>query len=207
MTNAELSILSLVAERPRHGYEIEQVIEERGMRDWTEIGFSSIYYLLKKMEKEGLVAGRLEEAARGPARKVYAATEAGYEALGAGLLDVLSVPRPCRSPLQLGLANLPAVPPDEAVAALGQYQEALAENVEYLRARREDQQPLPYFVDAMFDLSLTLLEAEKEWIAGFKKQVENLSPEPGQRPGESEVSRPGLPVLPRTGSPVSEFLE
>jgi DNA-binding PadR family transcriptional regulator len=43
MTNAELAILSLVAEQPRHGYEIEQVIEEREMREWTEIGFSSIY--------------------------------------------------------------------------------------------------------------------------------------------------------------------
>jgi DNA-binding PadR family transcriptional regulator len=173
MTNAELSILSLVAERPRHGYEIEQVIEERGMRDWTEIGFSSIYYLLKKLEKEGLVAGRLEEAARGPARKVYAATEAGYKALVSGLLDVLSVPRPSRSPLQLGLANLPAVPPTEAVAALGRYQDALAQKREYLRVRREEQQPLPYFVDAMFDLSLTLIEAEQAWIAGFIDQIEN----------------------------------
>ena len=54
MTNAELAILSLVAEEPRHGYDIEQVIEARGMRDWTEIGFSSIYYLLKKLEKSGL---------------------------------------------------------------------------------------------------------------------------------------------------------
>ena len=116
MTNAELSILSLVAERPRHGYEIENIIEERGMRDWTEIGFSSIYYLLKKLEKEGLLAGRLEEAARGPARKVYSATQAGYEALRAGLLDALSVPRPRLSPLQLGLANLPGIPPAEASA-------------------------------------------------------------------------------------------
>jgi DNA-binding PadR family transcriptional regulator len=47
--------LTLVAERPRHGYEIERVIEERGMREWTEIGFSSIYYLLKKLEREGLI--------------------------------------------------------------------------------------------------------------------------------------------------------
>ena len=51
MTNAELAILSLIGESPRHGYEIEQVIEARGMREWTEIGFSSIYYLLKKLEK------------------------------------------------------------------------------------------------------------------------------------------------------------
>ena len=44
MTNAELAVLSLVVEAPRHGYEIEQAIAERGMREWTEIGFSSIYY-------------------------------------------------------------------------------------------------------------------------------------------------------------------
>ena len=45
MTNAEFAILSLIFELPRHGYEIEKTIEKRGMREWTEIGFSSIYYL------------------------------------------------------------------------------------------------------------------------------------------------------------------
>ena len=59
MTNAELAILSLVAEQPRHGYEIESVIEQRGMRAWTEIGFSSIYYILKKLEKAGLIAAEI----------------------------------------------------------------------------------------------------------------------------------------------------
>jgi hypothetical protein len=37
-----LAILSLAVEKPRHGYEMEQVIEGRGMREWTEVGFSSI---------------------------------------------------------------------------------------------------------------------------------------------------------------------
>jgi DNA-binding PadR family transcriptional regulator len=55
MTNAELAVLSLIAEQPRHGYDIEQIIEARGMRDWTEIGFSSIYYLLNKLEEAGMI--------------------------------------------------------------------------------------------------------------------------------------------------------
>src|SRR4030042_1259702 len=109
MTNAELAILSLVGEQPRHGYEIEQVIEERGMRDWTEVGFSSIYYLLKKLEQEGLVEGRLEVAERGPARKVYHPTPAGWEAMHAGVLEALSVPQRAYPPLQLGLSNLPGI--------------------------------------------------------------------------------------------------
>jgi DNA-binding PadR family transcriptional regulator len=58
VTNAELAVLSLVVERPRHGYDVELTIAERGMRDWTDVGFSSIYYLLGKLEKAGLIEGR-----------------------------------------------------------------------------------------------------------------------------------------------------
>jgi len=63
MTNAELAILGLVAEAPRHGYEIEQLIENRGMRNWTEVGFSSIYYILNKLEQRSLIRSHREPAA------------------------------------------------------------------------------------------------------------------------------------------------
>jgi DNA-binding PadR family transcriptional regulator len=172
MTNAELAILSLVVEQPRHGYEIEQVIEERGMRDWTEVGFSSIYYLLKKLEREGCIAGQLQEAERGPARKVYYATPAGQEAYRAGVLDVLSVPRRWYSPLLLGLAGLPGVPRADALAALQQYREALADRRAYVQGRREQQRPLPGFIDAMFEYSVALIGAELEWVEGFIEQLE-----------------------------------
>jgi DNA-binding PadR family transcriptional regulator len=172
MTNAELAILSLVVEQPRHGYEIEQVIEERGMRDWTEVGFSSIYYLLKKLEREGFVAGQLQEAERGPARKVYRATPTGQEAYHAGVLDVLSVPRRWYSPLLLGLAGLPRVPRGEAVAALQQYREALAARRAYVQNRRERQRPLPGFIDAMFEYSVALVGAELEWVEQFIERLE-----------------------------------
>jgi DNA-binding PadR family transcriptional regulator len=172
LTNAELAILSLVTEKPRHGYEIEQVIEERGMREWTEVGFSSIYYLLKKLEKEGLVEGQLEEAERGPARKVYRPTPAGREALRNGVIEALSVPQPCYSPLQLGLANLPSIPPDEAIAAFQQYRQALTARRDYAQARWDAQKPLPYFVDAMFDHAITMANAEAKWIETFITQME-----------------------------------
>jgi DNA-binding PadR family transcriptional regulator len=172
MTNAELAILSLIAEQPCHGYEIEQVIEERGMREWTEVGFSSIYYLLKKLERKGFVVGQLEEAERGPARKVYHPTSAGREALHAGVLDALSVPRRCYPPLQLGLANLPGIPPAEALAALRKYRDALTDRLEYVQANWESKRPLPYFIDAMFDYSATMIQAEMEWISQFISRLE-----------------------------------
>ena len=41
LTDAEHLVLGLVAEMPRHGYELERVIEQRGMREWTQIGLPS----------------------------------------------------------------------------------------------------------------------------------------------------------------------
>ena len=55
LTASELTVLGLLVEHPRHGYDLERVIEQRGIRQWTDIGFSSIYYVLSKLEKRGLV--------------------------------------------------------------------------------------------------------------------------------------------------------
>lgn len=71
MTGAKLVFLNLLAESPRHGYQIEQLIAERDMRDWTILGFSSIYYVLNKLEEGSLIESRIEDTpGQGPARKV-----------------------------------------------------------------------------------------------------------------------------------------
>jgi DNA-binding PadR family transcriptional regulator len=176
MTNAELAILSLVVEQPRHGYEIEQVIEARGMRDWTEVGFSSIYYLLKKLEGEELIEGQLQEARRGPARKVYQATSTGREAYRAAVIDALAVPRRWYSALLLGLSGLPDVPLSEALAALRQYRAALVERREDVQANWDRQHPLPGFIDAMFDYSVTMIQAEITWVEEFIAKTDSNLP-------------------------------
>ena len=176
MTNAELAVLSLVAQQPRHGYQIEQVIEERGMRRWTEVGFSSIYFLLKKLEKGGFIEGRLEKTERGPARKVYHATKTGQEAFHAAIIEVLSVPQPSPRPLMLALANLPSLSTEETLAALSQYRKHLTEKMEILRTVLENKQHShPYFVDAMFELGLMVMQAELEWVEKFTKQIQERS--------------------------------
>ncbi len=172
MTNAELAILSLIVEQARHGYEIEQVIEARGMRDWTEVGFSSIYYLLKKLEKKGFIEAHLEQSAgSGPARNVYQATSVGYEAWLQATLAALSMPQTHYTSFLLGLANLPAISPDEVQQALQSYQKNLEIQLKYAQSRQEKQQPLPYFVNGMFDYSLTLLKAELDWVKEFIQQI------------------------------------
>lgn len=174
MTNAELVILSLIAEKPRHGYEIEVVIEDRGMREWTEVGFSSIYYILKKLDKAGLITGHMElPEGQGPARKVYRLTPQGHEAWRKSTIEALSTPVPYYSPFRIGLSNLPGLSTTEALGSLHSYREALAAQLEHVRERWTSQQSrLPYHVDALFDLSLTLLDAELSWVSSFIEQLE-----------------------------------
>lgn len=172
MTTAEIALLGLLAERPRHGYEIEQVIEARGMREWTDIGFSSIYYLLKKLEGVGLIRATLRGGGTGPARKVYRLTPAGGRALHAGTLEALSTPAPVHARIQVGLANLPGISPAEAATALRRYRRQLVDRLRELTAKRSSQQPLPYFVEAMFDHSLGQIQAEAAWLERFIPQLD-----------------------------------
>jgi len=173
MTNAELAILSLVLESPRHGYEIEQVIEERGMREWTEVGFSSIYYILRKLQEYGWVESHLQqEAGPGPARKVFHITPSGRAAWRKATLAVLATPAQRAKPLLLGLNNLPGIAREDALAALKQHQTLLIDQRDHLVHRVREQAPLPYFVQAMFDYSLTLVRGKLEWMGTLIEAVE-----------------------------------
>jgi DNA-binding PadR family transcriptional regulator len=173
MTNAELAILSLIAEKPRHGYDIEQVIEARGMREWTEMGFSSIYYLLNKLEKTNLIESKLQApSGRGPARKVYSITDEGRETHLTGTLDALSNPQSGFAPFLLGLSSFPAIPRDQIIVALRTYATQLEDRLDHLLGRLADQQPLPPYINAMFDYSQVLIEAELNWIRKFIHEVE-----------------------------------
>lgn len=90
LTDADLLVLGLLAEMPRHGYELEQVIDDRGMREWTEIGFSSIYFVLNKLERLKLVKAGKTSGVK--ARKRYSLTEAGTKAVKAHSVKALVRP-------------------------------------------------------------------------------------------------------------------
>jgi DNA-binding PadR family transcriptional regulator len=173
MTNAELTILSLIAECPRHGYEIEQTIEARGMRDWTEIGFSSIYYLLNKLEDAGLIKSEIQIThGRGSARKVYSLTEKGNHRHQEGIVQALGEPHSASVPFLLGLSNYPVLPTELVLDSLRKNVARLEKRLNHLLQRVEEQGPLPPFVEAIFDYSRTMVEAELTWMNKFIEEVE-----------------------------------
>jgi DNA-binding PadR family transcriptional regulator len=163
LTDAELLVLGLVAEMPRHGYELEQVIDERGMREWTHIGFSSIYFVLGKLDKLGLATA---EAQAGPkTKKVYRVTRRGRATLAAQSLAALQTLQPNHRSVLLGMAHWPVLDRDAALAALRDRASAVDAELQRLGAIQVEQQPLPDYVDALFDYAIGQLRSEAAWVA------------------------------------------
>lgn len=168
LTSAEVTLLGLLVERPRHGYELEEVIATRGMRDWTEIGFSSIYYLLGKLRDRGLIEEvHAPGTGRGKSRKVFGPTEDGRRECARAAEAAIAEVRPVFPAILVGLANLPLVPPDRLDAALAQRADGLAERIAAVRHAAETQDA-PGFVGAIFDYALNQLTAEQQWLAAYR---------------------------------------
>ena len=78
--SAELLILSLVEDRPRHGYDIGQLIELRS-RGVLRFNVASLYPLLYRLEKRGWIRGRWVEKAGQRRRRYYRLTPTGKRVL------------------------------------------------------------------------------------------------------------------------------
>ncbi|MBZ0281110.1 MAG: PadR family transcriptional regulator [Anaerolineae bacterium] len=170
MTDAELTILSLVAEGPRHGYEIQQIIDERGLREWLTIGFSSIYYILNKLERQNMLTSELRPDGRGPARKVYAITEGGSGILQTAVAELLRQPRSLGSGFELGLANLNALKPRQVYKVLTYHRDDLKHRLDAVEKAWEHHQHEGHNTDhisALYTHSIALMHADLEWLINF----------------------------------------
>ncbi|MFW9951613.1 MAG: PadR family transcriptional regulator [Candidatus Thorarchaeota archaeon] len=88
INHKQFVILGLIAEEPSHAYSINQKIDERGMRNWTAIGKSSIYRIIQVLENLKLVEF-YEEEVDNRKRKVYALTDDGAKLLKEKVFNVI----------------------------------------------------------------------------------------------------------------------
>lgn len=162
LSDAEFAILSLLGEGDRHGYEIEAVIKDRGMREWTPIAFSSIYFLLGKLTKRGLA--QPSKAKRGPkAAKVFLITAKGREALMATTVRMLAEPNRVFPEVLLGIANWPGIDETTGLDALRQRSTKLSDEIARIQSKRDRQQPLAHFIECLFDYAMGQLQADLSW--------------------------------------------
>lgn len=105
---ARFALLGLLIEGARHGYDLARFFAPGSvLDDIVHLGPSHLYALLARLERDGLIIGRREEAGSHPPRRVYELSEAGREAVLAWLDEPVDHPRDMRIdfPLKLYLAR------------------------------------------------------------------------------------------------------
>jgi DNA-binding PadR family transcriptional regulator len=86
LTTPDLVLLSLLAELPMHGYQVNLELERREIRDWAGISRPQVYYSLDKLARAGLIrAAESAEPAAGPDRSVFETTAKGRRGLAEAL--------------------------------------------------------------------------------------------------------------------------
>jgi DNA-binding PadR family transcriptional regulator len=86
LTTPDLVLLSLLAEKPMHGYQANAELERREIRDWAGVSRPQVYYSLDKLARLGLIRdARDHESAGGPERRVFTTSAKGRTALAQAL--------------------------------------------------------------------------------------------------------------------------
>jgi DNA-binding PadR family transcriptional regulator len=86
LTTPDLVLLSLLGERPMHGYQANLELERRQVRDWAGISRPQVYYSLEKLAHLGLVRRtESDEPQAGPERSVFVTSVKGRAALADAL--------------------------------------------------------------------------------------------------------------------------
>lgn len=80
----DLCLLAVMDEGPAYGYEMTKRLRARGLSIVAE---GSIYPLLGRMEREGLVETYRAPSNGGPPRKYYRPSREGQRALSAGMAE------------------------------------------------------------------------------------------------------------------------
>jgi len=173
LNHREFVVLGLVAEFPSHAYSINQRIDERGMRDWTSIGKSSIYSDLKNLEEEGLVTSYREEVDN-RMRKVYSITDYGSKILITKTYNVLKdFIGKNDEDFYVAFSMLPILTEKQQVEAFTNSLNAIKNHKKELEDMLEQNSKMPLNVRGLFLHPIKILNTDIEFLNFVLAEIKN----------------------------------
>ena len=165
-TATEVLVLGMLHSQPLHGYELNKLIEERGVRKWANIGFSSIYYLLEKLESRGLVESN---GVKSKSRKTYSITTAGKKICKSNTKALIETRVANKNPFMTGLANSFVLSQPAFQKLLESRSAELSRQLTDLKKQMKGQQLLPKPAQYLFSFTVAQMKAEIDWIKNVLK--------------------------------------
>ena len=181
LTTPDLVILSLLAERPMHGYEVNATLEDRKIRDWAAVSRPQIYYSLDKLTGLGLI--RVTDAdtpSAGPERRVFQTTEQGRRRLADALEGAHWTRTRVHQPFLTWLALSWQARPRAFQKQLKQRREFLQRQLAEEQATLKDvlkEVGHPYH-EAVWMLKLVIaqMELELKWLGRIDRETSKRAP-------------------------------
>ncbi len=169
-----LAVLSCLAERPMHPYEMASTMRERRKDESIKLNYGSLYSVIEALSRHHLIQPKetVKEGKR-PERTVYQLTEAGSLELYDWLSELLAVPAKEFTQFEAGLSLMPALPPEEVATLLQRRCDML--EIELAKAgsinafARGKKLPRLFLVD--FEYRAMLRQAELSWVRALATEI------------------------------------
>ncbi|HET6862054.1 MAG TPA: PadR family transcriptional regulator [Pyrinomonadaceae bacterium] len=181
LTIADLVILSLLAERPMHGYEVNATLEDRKIRDWAAVSRPQIYYSLDKLTELGFIRVTVEGSpSAGPERRVLDTTESGRKRLADALEDTHWTSTHVHQPFLTWLALSWQARPRAFQKQLKQRHRFLEQKLAEEQSTLQDvlkEVGHPYHEAVwMLKLATAQIELELKWLEGIERESPKRAP-------------------------------
>jgi DNA-binding PadR family transcriptional regulator len=165
-----LAVLGLLMAGPMHPYGMQRLLRQWGKDQVINVGQrANLYKTIRRLHEAGLIAVRQTERDQlYPERTVYELTEAGQQAAGEWLDDMLAVPRPEYPPFPAALSFAMLAGPDGLRDALERRAAAVGRQLAALDADLERYSAgLPRVTLLDDEYRRAVLAAELSWLDGL----------------------------------------
>ncbi|WXG44352.1 MAG: hypothetical protein WED04_10015 [Promethearchaeati archaeon SRVP18_Atabeyarchaeia-1] len=112
------------------GKDIDKILDNRGTRNWADIGTSSVYNCLNRLEMYAYVRGEQQKRG-GHEVKLYYVNSTGVEALMRELNYRLSTPKVIHDDIDVSVAHLPLLKKQDVLKALKSYMDSVDEILQH----------------------------------------------------------------------------
>lgn len=158
--SVKLSLLALLGEKPRHGYELKSEFDRRTGGTWP-LNIGQVYTTLERLERDGLVE-RGEEDADG--RVVHSLTPAGRALVDEWFSSPVAEATPPRNELAIKIALAVTLADRDVTQLIQTQRRASVERLQgYARARRQaDPDDLAW--QLVLESLVQAADAEVRWL-------------------------------------------
>ncbi|MBP9041570.1 MAG: PadR family transcriptional regulator [Anaerolineaceae bacterium] len=174
LSATEYALLGFLYHKPVHGYELhKQITDPDSVGMIWGLKLSNMYAQLDKLDRMGLITGKLQSNEQRPARMEYALTAQGKSLFNGWLFEPVKHPREFRHEFMVKLYFLQQYQPDRVTTLLDTQ---LAECQRWLETTQEkmSRETGPAsFQTEIYQFRISQIQSMIDWIQWLKRQITN----------------------------------